>query len=262
MTGKTDDLQEKTETYTSGWERIAAAQAARAQAQALAELDMELEDASTQHIDGVAVRWITQGRAARDETAFRHALKTAYALHKAGKRMTDGKIIDAYERAYELAQAVGGDGRPSEMPPARDRLTMARRCRGYVTSGKATPTGQVTSDSRSLPVTRQSSAGRKALATLGRRGGKKAAQRWTDPESADYTEKARAALDAATERRKIAGEILEAKIKMAILEARTQGLPDPTTKSLAGEFGVSVARVKQVRQKLGLQARRGRPKKG
>ena len=262
MTGKTDDLQEKTETYTSGWERIAAAQAARAQAQALAELDMELEDASTQHIDGVAVRWITQGRAARDETAFRHALKTAYALHKAGKRMTDGKIIDAYERAYELAQAVGGDGRPSEMPPARDRLTMARRCRGYVTSGKATPTGQVMSVSRSLPVTRQSSVGRKALATLGRRGGKKAAQRWNDPEAADYTEKTRAALDAARKRRaaEAAGE------KLTIAQWYLRGFAEsgewPTLADGVAEYRVSERTVRRALKTAGIQLPKGRKRKG
>ena len=37
--------------------------------------------------------WISQGKAARDETAFRHALKTGYRLRAAGERMTDAAIL-------------------------------------------------------------------------------------------------------------------------------------------------------------------------
>src|SRR5699024_1447877 len=66
----------------------------------------------------------------------RHALATAYKLREAGQKMTDAAIIDAYERAYNVAQAVGADHREPELPPMRDRLTMARRVRGYVLSGK------------------------------------------------------------------------------------------------------------------------------
>lgn len=55
--------------------------------------------------------------------------------------MTDAKIIDAYERAYSVAQAVGADNRQPELPPMRDRLTMARRVRGYVLSHRSTRTG-------------------------------------------------------------------------------------------------------------------------
>lgn len=87
-------------------------------------------------IDGVVVRWINPGRAARDEIAFRHALKTAHRLRAAGERMTDAAIIDAYERAYKIDQRESADGRTPEMPPMRDRQTMARRVRGYVTQGK------------------------------------------------------------------------------------------------------------------------------
>ncbi len=58
--------------------------------------------------------------------------------------MTDAAIIDAYERAYNVAQAVGADHREPEMPPMRDRLTMARRVRGYVLGNKR-PNGSGTS---------------------------------------------------------------------------------------------------------------------
>ncbi|WP_312588336.1 hypothetical protein [Corynebacterium dentalis] len=43
--------------------------------------------------------------------------------------MTDAKIIDAYERAYNIVQAIGADNREPEMPPQRDRVTMAHRAR-------------------------------------------------------------------------------------------------------------------------------------
>lgn len=77
--------------------------------------------------DGVKVYWLARGRAARDETAFRHPLMVAHRLHEAGQRMPDAKNIDAYKRAYNLAQTVGaGDHRPG-MPPMRDRQTIARR---------------------------------------------------------------------------------------------------------------------------------------
>lgn len=71
------------------------------------------------------MRWIKPGCAARDETAFRHALKVAYRLRQDGERMTDAAIIDAYEHAYRMAQRVGADGREDEMPLMRDRQTMA-----------------------------------------------------------------------------------------------------------------------------------------
>ena len=99
-------------------------------------------------IDGVKVLWITPTCAARDETAFRHALATAYKLREAGKKMTDAAIIDSYERAYNIAQAVDADHGEPAMPPMRDCFTMAWRVRGYVlgskrrnSAGKRIPTG-------------------------------------------------------------------------------------------------------------------------
>ncbi|OHR27537.1 hypothetical protein HMPREF2985_08570 [Corynebacterium sp. HMSC072B09] len=38
--------------------------------------------------------------------------------------------------AQEVERRKGADGRAAEMPPMRDRQTMARRVRGYVTQGK------------------------------------------------------------------------------------------------------------------------------
>ena len=96
---------------------------------------------------------------------------------------------------------------------------------------------------------------------MGRKGGQKAAERWNDRDSA-YAQKETEKLARANQRRAMSGELLETRVKMAILDARTQGVKDPSTKALARELGVSVPRIKQLRQKLGLQAKRGRPRKG
>lgn len=61
-----------------------------------AELSTTLDTYDPELIQGVRVLWISEGRAARDETAFRHALKTAHRLCQAGQRMTDAVNIDAY----------------------------------------------------------------------------------------------------------------------------------------------------------------------
>ena len=82
------------------------------------------------------------------------------------------------------------------MPHVRDRQTMARRVRGYVTQSKS---GAYTGSSASGKAT---SSERKALSTMGRRGGKKAAQRWkTDPEG-EYARGRRATMTKTIGKRK------------------------------------------------------------
>src|SRR5699024_5400726 len=198
--------KERSETshqFASGRERILAARRATQQAQTLKALNAELADvdelapAAAGVIDGVRVIWITHGqRAARDETAFRHALATGHRLKAQGEPLKDNKIIDAYERAYNIAQAVGADNRQPDIPPMRDRLTMARRVRAYVTQG-------VTDTDHTNRSTQQSSAGRKALATMGRRGGKATvARRAANPQE---REPLRKGWQEANHRRKIQG---------------------------------------------------------
>lgn len=246
--------------YPSGRDRIEAARKATAEAKMLRELAEQLPEtsqiapAAAGVIDGVRVMWISTGRAARDETAFRHALATAHRLKKAGDALKDAKLIDAYERAYNVSQAVGGDDREPDMPSMRDRLTMARRVRGYVTAGVTNPT------TRTGGSTRMSSAGRKALATLGRRGGQRAAERWKDPKS-EYAQQQRANLAVANQKREWQGTALRAQVQSNILSARVQTGRDPSTKELAGEYGVSERRIRQLRGELGLTAKRGRPSK-
>lgn len=198
------------------------------------------------------MRWINPGRAARDETAFRHALKTAHRLRAAGERMNDAAIIDAYERAYNIAQREGADGRAQEMPPMRDRQTMARRVRGYVTQGKT--------DSYSTPTARYATTSqRKALATMGRRGGQKAAQRWSDRES-DYAKGALAELKTANMKRSFSTDENKAVFSPTCLHARGK-VYDPASVEVANELGLSVRRVNELRKELGISRKRGRPAK-
>lgn len=247
--------------FASGRERILAARKAAQQAQTLKALNEELASveelapASAGVIDGVRVIWIIQGqRAARDETAFRHALATGHRLKAQGEPLKDNKLIDAYERAYNIAQAVGADHRQPNIPPMRDRLTMARRIRAYVTQGITEPT-------QTNPRTRQSSAGRKALATMGRRGGKQSAKRWQDPAHKDYQEAARAPLEKANQQRRYSTDENKARIQLLVSSYRRQGLNPPTTKEMAAELGLTVRRVQQLRKELGIVGKPGRPKK-
>lgn len=194
--------------FKSGRELINAVKTRREEAQAFkalaqdvdAEVSAGLDQYDPELIDGVRVLWITEGTAARDETAFRHALKTGHRLRAAGQRLTDAAIIDTYEHAYNVAQTHGGAGRTAELPPMRDRQTMARRVRGYVTQSKSTA-----SMGSSAPG-KATSSERKALATMGRRGGKKAAQRWkTDPHG-EYAQTERKKLQAVNALRQSRGK--------------------------------------------------------
>jgi len=227
--------------FTSGRELINAVKSRREEAQAFKALaqdvDAEIADGLDQYdpelIEGVRVLWITQGKAARDETAFRHALKTGHRLRQQGQRLTDAAIIDAYEHAYNVAHAHGSAGRDKEMPPMRDRQTMARRVRGYVTHSKSEAyTGS------SAPG-KATSSERKALATMGRRGGQKAAQRWkTDPEG-KYAQEQRKRLSAANRRKKAAGNSTRAQILTVSSQSFAQTGKIPTWTELGREVGVS-----------------------
>lgn len=227
------------QSFTSGRELLEAVKARRAEAatfKALAdELAAELPDAAAMdadRIDGVKVLWTAEGRAARDETAFRHALAEAHRLRSAGQRMSDAKIIDAYERAYAVAHAVGADGRTEDLPPMRDRLTMARRVRGYVVAGRPSNSTAGGPAATGRANTRE----RKALATLGRKGGKKAAQRWADRDS-DYARAQLDKLDAANQRRKSAGGSTRGRILALVAQQHAETGSVPTRREIAAEVG-------------------------
>ena len=96
MAGQSQHIKNKRQQFSSGRELINAVKTRREEAQAFKaladdvenEINEELEQYDPELIDGVRVRWISQGIAARDETAFSHALKIAHRLRKAGQRQT------------------------------------------------------------------------------------------------------------------------------------------------------------------------------
>lgn len=232
-----------TQRYSSGRELIEAVKARREQAQhargLFSQLDSELPDAGAldgDRIDGVKVYWLAKGRAGRDETAFRHALMVAHRLREAGQRMTDAKIIDAYERAYNLAQAVGADNRQPEMPPMRDRQTMARRVRGYVLSANRSSSRAGASVSGS--VDGATARERKALATMGSRGGKKAAQRWNDRNS-DYAQSELKKLRKTQQRKKAKGRSTRSRISQLVNDQFIETGSVPTWKEIMEEMKIS-----------------------
>lgn len=235
-----------TQRFSSGRELINAARAnterARQARAVLAGLeDEELSEAfaaaDPDVIDGVRVIWQSPGRAQRDVTAFQHALKTGGKLHRAGNKMTDDAIIDAYRQAYEVAHSVGADGRAREEPPMKDLRSLARRVRGYVSSNKrpshaGAPEGPATGY-------KMSSSERKALATLGRRGGKKAAERWkNDPEGA-YAQAQRDKLAKANEQKKLKGNSTRAQVFAIAAEALARTGAAPTGAAIGRELGVT-----------------------
>ncbi|MFW9195354.1 replication initiation protein [Corynebacterium striatum] len=249
--------------FSSGHELINAVKTRREEAQAFkalaqdvdAEIAGGLDQYDPELIDGVRVLWITQGTAARDETAFRHALKTGHRLRQQGQRLTDAAIIDAYEHAYNVAHTHGGAGRDNEMPPMRDRQTMARRVRGYVTQSKSE-----TYSGSSAPG-KATSSERKALATMGRRGGKKAAERWkTDPDG-KYAQAERKKLTEANAVRTISGKASKAQIAAWFYSAYAQTKAWPLVKEAASEFNVSEKTVRRAVKDAGIVLPRGRTKK-
>ena len=228
------------QNFSSGRELIDAVVARREQAQQarklLDSLEGDLPSAEAldgDRIDGVKVLWITPTRAARDETAFRHALATAYKLREAGQKMTDAAIIDAYEQAYNVAQAVGADHREPELPPMRDRLTMARRVRGYVLGSKRrTSTGTPLGGAGSATARE-----RKALATMGRRGGQKAAQRWKTDPNGDYAKSELKKLAKANATRKVKGQSTRARVMAAYSQSLYETGRAPSAREIAEEVG-------------------------
>ncbi|MCS4492589.1 replication initiation protein [Corynebacterium sp. ES2715-CONJ3] len=243
--------------FSSGRELINAVKARREQAEAFKALaqdvESELGDSLDRYdpelIDGVRVLWIVPpttnangehvpGTAARDETAFRHALKTGHRLRQAGKRLKDTLIIDAYTQAYLIAHEVGGAMRPNELPKQRDLITMARRVRGYVT----TSTSPVYTSQGAAE--KASSSERKALATMGRRGGKTAAKRWEDPNS-EYAQDLRKKLAVANKRRAVQGQTTRARVQAIVGQTFVETGKLPSRKELMAETGLSEATVKR-----------------
>ena len=260
MAGQSQHIKNKRQQFNSGRELINAVKTRREEAQAFKaladdvenEMSAELDQYDPELIDGVRVRWISQGIAARDETAFSHALKVGHRLRKAGQRLTDAAIIDAYEHAYNVAQQHGAAGRDSEMPPMRDRQTMARRVRGYVTQSKTN-----TSLSSSAPG-RATSSERKALATMGRKGGQKSAQRWKTERDGEYAQTARKNLQRANSRRAAKSRVSKRDIANYFESTFIDTGTWPTSSEAMKEFNVSRPTVSRALKEAGIALPRGR----
>lgn len=241
------------QSYSSAWELITAAKASQAAKERYREtsnaVNAELSESADaldaidpSLISGVNVRWIEQGISARDETAFRHALKVALRLKQAGKRMSNDLIIDAYEHGYNVAQEHGAAGRKAEMPSMRQRTQMAARVRYYAADIHRKGSSSYTSQSDTGAFTPSE---RKALATLGRKGGQKAAQRWkTDPHG-EYAQGRREALKAANKQRSNEGNANRSRVYAYVADVLAQTGTRPSRKEIMAETQLSEATIKR-----------------
>lgn len=198
-------------------------------------------DAEPGRIDGVKIVW-KDGKEgtepARDETAFRHALWIARLRHENNEKYIPEDIIFSYIYAYEIALNVDKSGRASEMPKRSDLETLAERIRYYVLN----PTQEVTEYKRYSTGEAFTQKERKALATLGRRGGQKAQQvRWdkTRTDQEQHRKKALENLEQANEERAVKTMNTRGKV---LAELNSSVIP-PTRKVIAERLGISVRTV-------------------
>ena len=170
--------------------------------------------------------------------------------------MTDAKIIDAYECAYTVAQAVGADQREPEMPPMRDRLTMARRVRGSVLGNKRSSSSGTAVGGTGSVTARE----RKALATMGRKGGQKAAQRWNGRNS-DYAKSETEKLTKANLQRATGGRVTARRIANYFDDTTLQTGSYPSIPDPMEEFGVSRPTVSRALKKARISLPRERKRR-
>ena len=249
----TGNHRPRRQTYASPLDLLEAAQAkskaAKSYYEASKAVNAELYDSSAELdaidpnlISGVNVRWTETGKAARDETAFRHALKIAVRLKQAGKRMSDDLIIDAYEHGYSVAQEHGAAGRKAEMPSMRQRKQMAARVRYYAADIYRKSSSTYTPHSATGAFT---ASERKALATMGRRGGQTASQRWkTDPHG-EYAQGRREALKAANKQRSNEGNANRSRVYAYVADVLAHTGTKPSRKEIMAETQLSEATVKR-----------------
>jgi hypothetical protein len=131
---------------------------------------------------------------------------------------------------------------------------MARRVRGYVTQSKTN-----TSLGASAPG-RVTSSERKALATMGRKGGQKAAQRWKTEPDGEYAQAQKETLSLANKRRAAGGRSNSYKIASFFDDSFAQTGEYPTVVEAAKEFSVSKRTVQRALSKAGIELPTGRRK--
>lgn len=104
------------------------------------------------------------------------------------------------------------------------------------------------------------SSERKALATMGRRGGQKAAQRWKTAPDSDYAKQERAKLAVANENRKTSAAADSFAIASWFLKGKSETGEYPTVGEAAAEFSVSNRTVQRALSKAGIVLPTGRRK--
>ena len=119
------------------------------------------------------------------------------------------------------------------LPPMRDRQTMARRVRGYVTQSKSEAYSGSSSPGKAT------SSERKALATMGRRGGKKAAQRWKEDPDGEYAQTERKKLQAANALRQSRGKGTRGRVLATAMDILTQTGKTPSGRTVGQELGIT-----------------------
>ena len=199
----------------------------------------ELERHAPSYIQGVRVLYDAAGTPQRDETAFRHALKTAHRAHKRGQRLKDAPHHRRPRTRLPHRPRPRHPRPPRRNAPMRDRLTMARRVRAYATTnktGKVAGTG-LSSTQHVTPVERN------ALRTFGSRGGKATVQRRANnPEEREPLRKGweKANMQRQRQAKASKAEVL-AFLSKQIAESGTQ----PTRREVMDEFNLSESTAKR-----------------
>ncbi|QFQ01498.1 Bacterial regulatory protein, arsR family [Corynebacterium urogenitale] len=121
------------------------------------------------------------------------------------------------------------------------RKTMARRVRGYVLSGNR---GAADSSSFSGSAGGVGMRERKALATMRRKGGQKAAERWKDRNS-EYAQTELSKLRKTHMKKRVQGQTTRARIQTIVGQSFVETGKLPTRKEIMSETGLSEATVKR-----------------
>lgn len=199
-------------------------------------------------IKGVKIYWLEYPTTvARDKTAFQHALWLAWLRHHNGERYSARDTIEGYLRAYEVAANVDMSGRPLDAQKGRALDSLAQRIKNYIEKG-ALPGDPDPDNPQFTPSITPTTQGRKALATLGRRGAQTTnAKRWDESraEYSDYRKKALENLEWANEKRSGRALGRTYQITAFIIAERIQHGQMPTRRQIMEKFDISESTAKR-----------------
>ncbi|MDY5129863.1 replication initiation protein [Actinotignum urinale] len=214
-------------------------------------------------IQGVKIYWLEYPTTvARDKTAFQHALWLAWLRTHNGERYSARDTIEGYLRAYEVAANVDMSGRTLDAQKGRDLDSLAQRIKNYIEKG-ALPGDDDTDNPKNPVPTPPTTQGRKTLATLGRRGGKKAQQvRWDKNRDDQHQHRADALknLDDANYARNVEAMGDYYEIGAYFLRERAKRGNFPTIAEAIKELNVSRKTISRALKVVGVTLPRGRRK--